>query len=100
MGQALNNQVGKPWSNNYNRSYTTADPLPVPAAGTYNQMLASGYYQQGDVNGAGVFTSGPYAGAEISALIVICPEPGTLVLLGIGALGLLACAWRRRRRTA
>ncbi len=97
MGQALNNQVGKPWSNNYNRSYTTADPLPVPAAGTYNQMLASGYYQEGDVNAAGVFTSGPYAGAEISALIVICPEPGTVVLLCVGAVSLLAYAWRKSR---
>ncbi len=28
------------------------------------------------------------------------PEPSTLVLLGIGAVSLLAYAWRRRRRTA
>ena len=29
----------------------------------------------------------------------ISPEPSTLVLLAMGALGLLACAWQRRRRT-
>jgi hypothetical protein len=28
---------------------------------------------------------------------VVVPEPGTLALLGMGALGLLACAWRRRQ---
>jgi hypothetical protein len=28
------------------------------------------------------------------------PEPSTLVLLGIGAISLLGCAWRTRRRTA
>lgn len=28
----------------------------------------------------------------------IVPEPGALTLLGIGALGLAACAWRRRKK--
>ena len=33
-------------------------------------------------------------GAEISATV---PEPSTLALLGVGAVALLGCAWRRRK---
>jgi len=29
---------------------------------------------------------------------MVSPEPGTLVLLVTGCLGLAACAWRRRRK--
>lgn len=32
--------------------------------------------------------------------ITLVPEPSTLVLLGAGAISLLACVWRRRKRTA
>ena len=34
----------------------------------------------------------------LSATLTMVPEPGTLVLLISGGLGLLACVWRRRRR--
>jgi hypothetical protein len=30
----------------------------------------------------------------------IVPEPGTLILLGTGVLGLLCYAWRQRKRAA
>jgi formylglycine-generating enzyme required for sulfatase activity len=32
--------------------------------------------------------------------VTTAPEPGSIVLLGFGAIGLLACAWRRRRGRA
>ena len=35
-------------------------------------------------------------GAEVFSIGVQVPEPGTLVLLISGGLGLLACAWRKR----
>ena len=34
---------------------------------------------------------------DIFTATVVVPEPGTLTLLEMSAIGLLACGWRRRR---
>jgi len=39
-----------------------------------------------------------YESYSVGFRVASVPEPGTIVLLATGILGLLACAWRRRRR--
>ena len=41
-----------------------------------------------------------YSSGEVTLLAVTVPEPSTFAMLGVGACGLLACTWRRRRRNA
>ncbi len=41
--------------------------------------------------------SNPFDIYDDASIVLAVPEPSTLVLLGMGALGLAACAWRRRR---
>jgi len=54
-------------------------------------------FPAGDLNisqGYANFTVTSFSGYAVSV-----PEPSTLALLGMGAVGLLAYAWRRRRKT-
>ena len=54
-----------------------------------------------DFTGLGIFTAIPLTGDSFNRDIIVglqeIPEPGTFMLIGVGALGLLAC-YRRHRR--
>jgi hypothetical protein len=49
-----------------------------------------------DASGILTFTASQFSGYAVTGV----PEPSTFALLGIGAVSLLACAWRRRKRAA
>jgi hypothetical protein len=68
----------------------------VAAAGSATSMVLGGS-MAGGIDEARIFTFAPGA-FQVSDLGVATPEPGTMVLLSTGLVGLLAYAWRKRKQ--
>ncbi|MGA2064178.1 MAG: PEP-CTERM sorting domain-containing protein [Thermoguttaceae bacterium] len=84
---------------------TTAGGTVLPAGDNINFIdflatpTASGA-ALGPYSSFNLTAGGGISSFTVSGETVATPEPSTLALLGVGAIGLLGLAWRRRRRAA
>ena len=67
-----------------------------PSGATSNFSDLVGWWNNAVGQPPSSFLSSPPADPWVIAEVV--PEPSTLVLISVGAVGLLACVWRRRRQ--
>jgi hypothetical protein len=84
-------------ASSYNPSFVTANGGSVPAS---EAALIAGI-----VNGQAYLNihTQTFGGGAIRGFLVAIPEPTSIVMLGTGVLGVIACTWRagaRRRRQA
>ena len=72
----------------------TIDPVTAPG----DALVIFGI--SGDFTGLGHFSAIPLDAGSFNQDIIVglqeVPEPGTMVLLGLGAVGMLACVRRKR----
>ncbi len=77
-----------------------ADPVPgaaEPSTGVVEQNVNIGTLSSLVIYSGGAFDIGELRVGTTYADVTPIPEPSTLVLLGIGAVSMMAYAWRRRR---
>jgi polygalacturonase len=90
-------------NNDVNITGTGSLTLSGGINGAHAMNVLSGNLTASSINvntltlGIGVrVTIQPIAGGPLSGSITAVPEPSTFILIGMGALSLLACTWRRR----
>ena len=81
--------------------FDASGTVGVPTSSGVDQTIGASYtpfyFWNGSIDDVRVYNRA-LSYSEIGTLYA-SPEPSTLVLLGIGAICLLGCAWRRRRAT-
>ena len=90
-----------PWETDSMMQIIFVSPDPLFTGPTTNPTLS---VIEADGNGCGFYPNGSSDYGSFQAVeshyASSVPEPSTLALLGVGAIGLLAYAWRRRRAKA
>lgn len=84
-------------------TYERTSGIPALHEFQWNETTAIGseFNQRGDGPNVGSSTAiGDIQVVPVTFTVGVVPEPSTLVLLATGTLGLLSCAWRRRKRAA
>ena len=75
--------------------------IGIGANGKNINFGASSWFSY-DVNGQDIFGNTPASGiqADINIDLLHAPEPGTVMLFGVGLLGMVGYTWHRRKRAA